>query len=321
MKLSPLEIKKQEFDRGFRGYDVEEVQAFLQTLASQWENMLEENRRLEEQVRDYKNKITHYEKVEEALQDALDSARETAKQKVLNAEEKARNLIDDAERRAERIQEEAYQDRHQMKREVTQLKHRREEIVTRLRAFLTSEVEILNQYEDDPEGFIELLPYEEKPKSISEGAQKREKRSSEPSPSQNSDHQNRLSAREDNSSEQTRDLRKERASADGKASAEALTGSFGQQVEGQEKPGDHDRQEEQTPSDRSSASSQSGANESKQGWRVHSVVSSSPDKAEEEQPQQAKPEQKPAEKKEKKSEKVNSSKEMDKIRRILDELD
>jgi len=46
MKLSPLDIKKQEFSRAFRGYSVEEVQAFLDTLARQVEEMSEVNRLL-----------------------------------------------------------------------------------------------------------------------------------------------------------------------------------------------------------------------------------------------------------------------------------
>lgn len=159
MKLSPLEIKKQEFARSFRGYDVEEVQAFLQMVAGQWESLMEQNRRLEEQVTELENKIQHYEKVEEALQDALETARENAQQKVENAEEKADQLVREAEMKAERIREEAQDERYAIRREVSELQHRRQEIVTRLRAFLMSEMEMLAQYEgDDPIGFVKLLP-------------------------------------------------------------------------------------------------------------------------------------------------------------------
>lgn len=159
MKLSPLEIKKQEFARSFRGYDVEEVQAFLQMVAGQWESLMEQNRRLEEQVTELEHKIEHYEKVEEALQDALETARENAQQKLENAEEKADQLVREAEMKAERIREEAQDERYAIRREVSELQHRRQEIVTRLRAFLMSEMEMLAEYEgDDPIGFIKLLP-------------------------------------------------------------------------------------------------------------------------------------------------------------------
>ena len=35
MKLSPLLIKKQEFEKSMRGYNVDEVQTFLDKLASE----------------------------------------------------------------------------------------------------------------------------------------------------------------------------------------------------------------------------------------------------------------------------------------------
>lgn len=163
MRLTPLDIRKQEFTRGFRGYDPEEVQAFLQMVSSQWDEILDESRRKDEKIRELENKMTHYEKVEEALQEALQTARETSRTALQNAEEKARLIVDQAEKRAEDIKRDAEQDRHQIKRETAKLSGRRSEIVTRLRAFLMSEMELLARYEgDDPVGFIKLLPAEER---------------------------------------------------------------------------------------------------------------------------------------------------------------
>ncbi len=84
MRLSSLDIKKQEFTRTLRGYDQEEVQAFLDMLAGQWEALLAEQRRTEEKVRELKAKMEHYEKVEEALQETL-TARESCQQALENA--------------------------------------------------------------------------------------------------------------------------------------------------------------------------------------------------------------------------------------------
>lgn len=163
MRLTPLDIRKQEFTRNFRGYDAEEVHAFLQMLANQWEELQDENRRREEKIRELDGKLRHYEKVEEALQEALQTARESSRKTLQNAEEKATMLIDQAEARADEIKREAERERHELKRETVKLSGRRSEIVTRLRAFLMSEMELLARYEgDDPVGFIKLLPMEEK---------------------------------------------------------------------------------------------------------------------------------------------------------------
>jgi cell division initiation protein len=161
MKLSSLDIRKQEFSRAFRGYDKEEVHAFLQMLSNQWQELVDEKARLEEKMREQEMKLQHYMKVEEALEQALQTARESSRQAIENAERKARMMIEEAEARAEGIKREAEEERHQIKREAAKITGRRHEIVARLRAFLMSEMELLAHYEgDDPIGFIKLLPGE-----------------------------------------------------------------------------------------------------------------------------------------------------------------
>ena len=138
MRLSPLDIKKQEFTRTLRGYDPEEVQAFLDMLAGQWEALLAEQRRTEDKVREVKTKMEHYERVEEALQEALKTARESSKQVIENAKQEAVLLVKKAVGEAEDLNRDALRQRDQLTHEVQELVGRREEIVARLRAFLMS---------------------------------------------------------------------------------------------------------------------------------------------------------------------------------------
>lgn len=324
MKLSPLEIKKQEFAKAFRGYDVEEVQAFLQMMSSQWETLLEENRRLKEEVRDYQNKIEHYEKVEEALQNALESARQTAKEKIDNAEQKAANLVQEAEQKAEKIREEAHQDRYTMKREVSKLKHRREEIVARLRAFLMSEMEMLAQYEEeDPIGFIKFLPQDEegavdeerlqeavesmpRPKELGGGLAEAPEGSGPSEGGESFDDEGEGSDVEPR--EET--VASPSASSPGQVSERQEAASAAEEFE---------TPEEDEPS-----------SEQKQRWRVHSVVSSPPDAKDSSRRPEREKEQDTSESSAGESaqqqprqqqEEADSSEEMEKIRRILDDLE
>ncbi len=147
MKLSPLDIRKQEFARTFRGFDVDEVQAFLQMVSTQWDEMLGEHRRLEQKVREVEARLEHYAKVEEALQEALRTARESSRQALENARQKAENLVAEAEMRAGAIKQEAEREKLRIKQEVASLTSRRDEIAARLRAFLTSEIELLGHYD------------------------------------------------------------------------------------------------------------------------------------------------------------------------------
>ena len=70
MNLTPLDVRRKQFDKGFRGYDPTEVDLFLKQIADRLEDLQEDARRAEERVREIEGKLVHYEKVELALQEA-----------------------------------------------------------------------------------------------------------------------------------------------------------------------------------------------------------------------------------------------------------
>ncbi|MEZ4701711.1 MAG: DivIVA domain-containing protein [Rhodothermales bacterium] len=157
MKLTPLDIKKQEFTRTFRGIDPQEVQGFLDMVADQWGGLLDENRRLEQNIRDMEAKLIHYRKIEEALQEALETARDNSHKTIENAQREAQIILKEARAEAEEIRGKAFSDHKRLKTDVTKIAGRRDEIMARLRAFLMSELEILARFEgQDPIGFIRL---------------------------------------------------------------------------------------------------------------------------------------------------------------------
>jgi len=158
MKLSPLDIKKQEFARTLRGIDADEVQAFLDMLAGQWEDMLAQQRRTEDRVHELKAKMEHYERVEEALQEALRTARQSSQQALENAKQEADLIIRKATAQGDDITRGAAKRRDQLELEVGELLGRRDEIVARLRAFLMSEAELLARF--DGRGLGSLAPRE-----------------------------------------------------------------------------------------------------------------------------------------------------------------
>jgi cell division initiation protein len=159
MKLSPLDIRKYQFKKAFRGYDPVDVKAFVEEIARQWEEVYDEQRHHEDRVRELEHKLKHYERVELALQEALESARETGRRAEAAADQKAKLIVEEAELRALRIVQDADQERYHLRQDLVKLTHRQNEVAARLRAFLMSELEILAQFQgDDPVGFIKLVP-------------------------------------------------------------------------------------------------------------------------------------------------------------------
>ncbi len=149
MKITSLDIRKQEFSRAFRGYDMDEVDSFLEIVAGQWQEVVDDLRRSEERVQEQQLKINHYMKVEEALEVALQTARTSARQTIENAEKKAKSMVEIAEERVVNLQKDADLDRLQIKRDTARYAVRQQEIVAKLRSFLVSELEILSHYDND----------------------------------------------------------------------------------------------------------------------------------------------------------------------------
>lgn len=162
MKLTPLDIRKHEFSRKLRGYDPEEVRPFLEMVSQQWEELQEELRHAQDRVRELEHKMRHYERVEVALQEALEAAKSSATRTQAHAEERARLLVEEAELKAEQILREAEQERFRLRQDVAKLSRRHAEVAARLRHFLLAELEVLAQHEEErPIGFVKLIPSRE----------------------------------------------------------------------------------------------------------------------------------------------------------------
>lgn len=149
------QLKKRTFGGG---YDVAEVDQHLTNLAERWEDASEQLHAAQEKVTELEEKLKHYEKVELALQEALETARDTARRTEESADRKARLIIEEAELRAQRIIQEAENERYGLRQDLTHLTNRQNEVAARLRSFLMSELEMLAQFQgEDPVGFIKLV--------------------------------------------------------------------------------------------------------------------------------------------------------------------
>ena len=109
MKLTALEIRKHEFTRAFRGYDAEEVDAFLNMIAQHWQTTKQDMARLEERLEEQTLRVNHYLKVEEALEAALDNAKVLSKDRLEAATTEADERVQSAKEQAEGTLSEAEQ--------------------------------------------------------------------------------------------------------------------------------------------------------------------------------------------------------------------
>ena len=157
MALTPLDIRSQSFTRRLRGFDADEVGAFLSILAEHYDDLQREVRHRETRIADLESKLVHYELIEEALQEALRTARESQRHALDTAARQAEQIRVEATLEARSVVQEAQHDRNRLRQETQAIAARRKEIVARLRGFLMSEMEMLAHFEgEDPIGFIQL---------------------------------------------------------------------------------------------------------------------------------------------------------------------
>jgi cell division initiation protein len=107
MSITPLDIQEKEFERSFRGYDMEDVDDFLDEVAGNLEKLLRENEELKEEINRLLEKNKNYHKMEETLHSAIVVAQETAEEVKQNAKRESDLIKREAEREAKQIIEDA----------------------------------------------------------------------------------------------------------------------------------------------------------------------------------------------------------------------
>jgi cell division initiation protein len=101
--LNPLDIRKHEFTRAWRGYDRDEVHALLDAIAKEFETLTRQNRDLAERLREVENTAARYHQTEKTLQDAALTLQQAMEEKRRLAEQEAGSMLYEAR---ERIAEE-----------------------------------------------------------------------------------------------------------------------------------------------------------------------------------------------------------------------
>lgn len=149
MPLTPLDIHNKEFSRSFRGYDEDEVNEFLDQIIKDYEAILREKKRLEEENAELREKLEHYANLEETLHKSIVVAQEAAEELKGNARKESQLIIREAEKNADRIINEALMKSRSVATEIDELKKRLTVYRTRFRTLLEAQLEMLESEEWD----------------------------------------------------------------------------------------------------------------------------------------------------------------------------
>lgn len=147
MNITPLDIRKQIFKKSLRGYDQEEVQAFLDMLATEVENLGVENIELKEHLNALQSEVHHYRSIEQTLQEMLRTAQQTAEEVKENGHKEARLIVKEAEIRSNRAIEKARTQVHDIRTEIVELQNQRDMFLSNFKALVQIQTDFLDQFQ------------------------------------------------------------------------------------------------------------------------------------------------------------------------------
>src|SRR5438874_3971840 len=103
ISITPLDMRQARFTTSMRGFDKNDVTAFLQESAEGFDHALRENERLRMEIVRLEASLNQFRELEGSLKTTLMSAQKIADDMRETAEKEAQRIVRDAESRAERL--------------------------------------------------------------------------------------------------------------------------------------------------------------------------------------------------------------------------
>lgn len=149
MSISPLDIRKQEFQRVMRGYDPDEVRSFLDRVASELEAAKAATAALDEKLKESEDRLGHYRLIERNLQDAAITVQRALDERARVAEKEAELVVRDAHARAQAEVAGLNERVTRLQGDIATLEAQRAHYFVRLRAVVRSQLDLLEALEGE----------------------------------------------------------------------------------------------------------------------------------------------------------------------------
>lgn len=176
MKITPLEIRQHEFEKTFRGYNIEEVDNFLSNISQEWERVLNESKMLRMQLEIAEKEANKLREIEMTLFKTLKTAEDTStmiteqanqqadkhvqearlkgEQIIIDAQQKAANIIRQAEQRAKYIKDEVLGDVKILEKDFKAMDHYKSNLMVQMKSLANATLDHVQRFEQkfDKEG-------------------------------------------------------------------------------------------------------------------------------------------------------------------------
>jgi len=143
MRVTPLEIRQQQFPARFRGLDPTEVDKFLELVASDMEDLMRETARLRDALAKKDQDLLRMQQGEDELKKALMAIQQIREDWIGRAEQQAEQIIKESEQKANQLRLEAERRVELLRHEVDELRRQKHQLSSELRHILQEHFRML----------------------------------------------------------------------------------------------------------------------------------------------------------------------------------
>ncbi|MEG2353562.1 MAG: DivIVA domain-containing protein [Clostridium sp.] len=149
MRLTVDDIENKEFKKAMRGYNIDDVDEFLNDIIESYEQVSKENYKFKEKITSFEEKIIHYKKFEDTIQNTLVLAQSASEQTKLASQKEADIILKNANDSAQRMIDKANTDVLTIRAEYEKTRQEFEKFRSIYRNFMNSQIDMFERLEKD----------------------------------------------------------------------------------------------------------------------------------------------------------------------------
>lgn len=144
MKTSPQDVRQQQFKLKFRGFNIEEVDNYLELIAVELEELNKENDSLKSEIKKMAQEIEEYKKAENDFRRMISSAQDFRKDAIEKANQESQLIIKQAEMKAAETLKGAEEKTAKIEKDIDGLKAQKRQFEVLLRALIENHMKLLD---------------------------------------------------------------------------------------------------------------------------------------------------------------------------------
>jgi len=149
MIFTPDGIRKQEFNKSFRGFDKEEVEAFLEKLSAEFETLFNQNESIKKELEETKLQLEKFLDSENKIQQTLKETGVKSNQTIEDAESKAGEILRLADEKSTELLQKSREEADRLKSAVINLREEKEILLTKLKTVINYQAHLLEMKVED----------------------------------------------------------------------------------------------------------------------------------------------------------------------------